>query len=85
MDHEAEDVEQETVAHVEDASQLGENQPHQAEPPELQRGEERAQQVAAATREQVAQDILQGVACRNTGAQFTQRQCVGMRKWNVFP
>ena len=61
VDEESDQVEEETVPHVEDTPDLRDDNPDQAEPPELHCREDGAKDVAEAAREQVTDYILDGV------------------------
>lgn len=61
VDEESDQVEGETVPHVEDTPDLRDDNPYQAEPPELHGREDGAKDVAKAAREQVTNYILDGV------------------------
>ena len=61
VDQEGEEVEEETVSHVEDTASLGEDNPDQAEPPEVQSSEGCSQDVAERAGEEVTKDVLYGV------------------------
>ena len=61
LHQEGHQVEQETVSHVEDAADLGEDNPDQTEPPELHCGKHGAQDVAKGAGEQVTNYVLDGV------------------------
>ena len=61
MDQQGEEVEEEAVPHVEDTADLGEDNPDQAEPPEVQSSEGCSQDVAERAGEEVTKDVLYGV------------------------
>ena len=61
MDQQGEEVEEEAVPHVEDTADLGEDNPDQAEPPEVQSCEGCSNDVAEGAGEQVTNDVLDGV------------------------
>ena len=61
MDQQGEEVEEEAVPHVEDTANLGEDNPDQAEPPEVQSSEGCSQDVAERAGEEVTEDVLYGV------------------------
>ena len=61
MNQEGEQVEKEAVSHVEDTADLGEEDPDQAEPPEVQSSEGCSNDVAERAGEQITNDVLDGV------------------------
>ena len=61
MDQQGEEVEEEAVPHVEDTADLGEEDPDQAEPPEVQSSEGCSNDVAERAGEQITDDVLDGV------------------------
>ena len=61
MNQKGEQVEEEAVSHVEDTADLGEEDPDQAEPPEVQSSEGCSNDVAERAGEQITNDVLDGV------------------------
>ena len=61
VDHEGDQVEEEAVPHVEDTADLGEDNPDEADPPEVQCSEGCSNDVAERAGEQVTNDVLDGV------------------------
>ena len=61
VDQQGEEVQQEAVPHVEDTADLGEDNPDEADPPEVQCSEGCSNEVSERAGEQVTNDVLDGV------------------------
>ena len=61
VDQQGEQVQQEAVPHIEDTANLGEDNPDEADPPEVQGSEGCSNEIAESAGEEVTNDVLDGV------------------------